>query len=172
MSSLVYAVLTFVGDKCHVPLPSQLEYYRLMRTLLIAPLLLLSACADPLELCKQDAVKDLRIVQALIADTQATLDRGYAIQTETRAVNYTSFCLSNGHGGHGHGPKHGRKNAPKHPQFTFCNHTQPVITKTPVAVDLDAERRKLTSLRRKEAELARESDLSKQRCELAHPISS
>ena len=133
-----------------------------MRKLLIAPVMLLAACTNPLEDCKQDAVKDLRIVQALIADTQATIDRGYAIQTETRAVIYTSFCLGTGRGRHGHG----------HGQFTFCNHSQPVTTKTPVAVDLEAEQRKLASLKRKEAELERESRLNKQRCELAHPISA
>ncbi|KAG1649661.1 D-alanyl-D-alanine carboxypeptidase DacF [Nymphon striatum] len=125
-----------------------------MKKLLIAPLLVLSACASPLETCKQEAVKDLRIVQALIADTQATIDRGYAIQTETRTVIYTNFCIGTGIGHDG--------------RFSFCNYPQPVTTKTPVAVDLAQEKRKLRSLKQKEAELKRESLLRQQRCELEH----
>ncbi|RLJ51805.1 hypothetical protein BCF46_2029 [Litoreibacter meonggei] len=129
-----------------------------MRTVLIAPLLLLAACASPQDTCLQDAVKDLRIVQALIADTQATLDRGYAIQTETRTVIYTNFCVGTGIGGDG--------------RFSFCNYPQPVTTKKPVAVDLELEKRKLRSLRAKEAELKRESLLKQQRCELEFPTAS
>ncbi|SFR36998.1 hypothetical protein [Litoreibacter janthinus] len=123
-----------------------------MKKVLILPLLLLTGCASPLETCKQDAVKDLRIVQALIADTQATIDRGYAIQTETRTVIYTNFCVGSGVGNDG--------------RFSFCNYPQPVTTKKPVAVDLEVEKRKLRSLKAKETELKRESLLKQQRCEL------
>ncbi|WP_134016038.1 hypothetical protein [Litoreibacter halocynthiae] len=130
----------------------------LMRKILIVPLLLLSACASPRETCMQNAVKDLRIVQALIADTQATIDRGYAIQTETRTVIYTNFCVGTGIGSDG--------------RFSFCNYPQPVTTKKPVAVDLDQERRKLRSLKAKETELKRESLLQQQRCELEFPEAS
>jgi len=129
-----------------------------MKQILIAPVLLLAACASPLETCKQDAVKDLRIVQALIADTQATIDRGYAIQTETRTVIYTNFCVGTGVGRNGN--------------FSFCNYPQPVTTKTPVAVDLAQETRKLRSLKKKEAELQKSSRLAQQRCELAYPAAS
>ncbi|WP_051153806.1 hypothetical protein [Litoreibacter arenae] len=129
-----------------------------MKRILIAPLLLLAACASPRDACLQDATKDLRIVQALIADTQATIDRGYAIQTETRTVIYTNFCVGTGLGSDG--------------RFSFCNYPQPVTTKKPVAVDLDAERRKLRSLKAKETELRRESLLAQQRCELKFPAKS
>lgn len=129
-----------------------------MRLLLITPLVFLAACANPLEACKQDALKDLRVVQALIADTQATLDRGYAIQTETRTVIYTNFCVGTGVGSNG--------------QFSFCNYPQPYTTKRPVAVDLDQEKRKLRSLKAKEIELKRNSLLNQQRCELEYPASA
>ena len=129
-----------------------------MRKILIAPLLLLAACASPRDTCMSDAVKDLRIVQALIADTQATIDRGYAIQTETRTVMYTNFCVGTGNRHDG--------------RFSFCNYPQPVTTKTPVAVDLELEKRKLRSLKAKEVELKRESLLKQQRCELQYPAAS
>lgn len=126
-----------------------------MKKVLILPLLLLAACASPRDTCMRDAVKDLRIVQALIADTQATIDRGYAIQTETRTVIYTNFCVGTGIGNDG--------------RFSFCNYPQPVTTKKPVAVDLEQEKLKLRSLKTKEAELKRESLLKQQRCALEFP---
>lgn len=124
------------------------------RVLAFLSLTLLAACADPRQACINGATKDLSIVQDLISDTEATIERGYAIQTETRTVLYTDFCIgtgiSNGH-------------------FSFCNRVQPVTSRTPVAVDLGAERRKLRSLKRKEAELKAKSANAIQRCELAHP---
>lgn len=125
-----------------------------MKKLLILPIMMLAACADPRASCLNDATKDLRIVQALIADTEATIARGYAIQTETRTVIYTNFCVGTGNKSGG---------------FTFCNYPYPVTTKTPVAVDLNAEKAKLRSLRDKEVELRSDSLLAQQRCELEFP---
>ncbi len=119
-------------------------------------LLCLAACADPHTECVDAASTDLRVVQSLIADTQATLQRGYAIQTETRNVLYTDFCIGTGirNGG-----------------FRFCNRSQPVTSKKPVAVDLDEERRKLRALKRKEAQLKTRTTRDLRRCELTHPRS-
>lgn len=125
-----------------------------MRKFLILSALLLTACTDPRAVCLNEATKDLRIVQALIADTEATIERGYAIQTETRTVIYTNFCVGTG-----------RRDG----SFTFCNYPYPVTTKTPVAVDLNAERAKLRSLQSKERELKRESKIAARRCELEFP---
>ncbi|PTX54864.1 hypothetical protein C8N43_3686 [Litoreibacter ponti] len=117
-------------------------------------LLMLAACTDPRQACLNAAVEDLRIVQALIADTEATIERGYAIQTETRTAIYTNFCVGTGRSDVG---------------FTFCNYPYPVTTRKPVAVDLNAERRKLTSLRQKERELRRDSLRAQQACETQFP---
>lgn len=112
---------------------------------------MLAACATPYETCLQQASRDLRIVRALIDDTEATLERGYAIQTETRTVLYTDFCL-------GTGRNHGR--------FRFCTRAQPIQSRVPVAVDLDAERNKLRSLRTKESQLVRDTAVAQQLCAL------
>jgi hypothetical protein len=117
-------------------------------------LLALAACDSPRDACEREATKDLSIVRDLIADTEATIERGYAIQTQTRAVLYTDFCIGTGSDG-------GR--------FRFCNRIEPVETKEPVAVDLTAERRKLSSLKRKERELAREAEFALRRCALSYP---
>lgn len=119
-------------------------------------LFVLAACDSPRDVCEKEATQDLTILRDLIADTEATIDRGYAIQTKTRAVLYTDFCL--GVGGHT-----GR--------FRFCNRIEPVETQEPVAVDLAVERRKLVSLKRKEREVARETEFALRRCALSYPES-
>jgi hypothetical protein len=124
------------------------------KLLLLLPLAAMTACSDPRSDCIAKASRDLSVVRALIADTKATIDRGYAVQTETRNVIYTDFCI-------GAGRNHG--------VFTFCNRVQPVTTRKAVAVDLAAEQRKLRSLTRKEGELRRRTASDIQRCELAFP---
>ena len=118
-------------------------------------LVLLAGCGDPRTKCIKDANKDLSVVQELIADTEATIARGYAIQTETRTVIYTDFCFGSHRYNRG--------------SFRFCNRAQPVVSKEPVAVDLNDERRKLASLRKKEEELRRRAAIEGQKCDLAYP---
>ena len=120
----------------------------------LLPVLVLAACATPRETCLSEASKDLRIVRSLIEQTQATLDRGYGIQTTERNVVYTDFCVGGGNTTAG---------------IRWCNRTQPVLERTPVALDLSLERRKLTELQAKEALLRRDAADEIQRCELAYP---
>ncbi|MEM6594887.1 MAG: hypothetical protein AAF672_08850 [Pseudomonadota bacterium] len=106
-----------------------------------APVLLicaLGACATSEKLCIQDATKDLKIVQSLIATTEANLLRGYAVETEERRVVFTDFCLGSRRSNVG---------------VSFCNRSEPVTKRTPVAIDVAAERRKLRELKRREAKL-------------------
>ncbi len=117
--------------------------------------LLLAGCATPREACIDTVSEDLRVVRALIADTEATLERGYAIQTEERLVTYSTFCVG-AHGDVG---------------IVFCDRIQPVRSKKPVAVDLDEERRKLRSLKRKEVELSRKTAAAIAQCEAQYPES-
>ncbi len=125
--------------------------------LFLAAALAVTGCASAYENCLRQATRDLSVVRALISDTEATLERGYAIQTETRTVLYTDFCF-------GAGRNHGR--------FRFCTRAQPVSSRVPVAVDLDIERAKLRSLKVKEAELRRKSADAAQRCTLEHGAQS
>lgn len=119
--------------------------------------LLLSACLDPQQACLDRADRDLRVVRNLIDDTEATLARGYAIRSETRIVNYNTFCL-------GH---HGRHNT----GAVFCDRTRVVTSRTPIAVDLNVERRKLESLKRKEQELQAKTQSALASCETSEPVS-
>jgi len=121
----------------------------------LAATMALVGCTTAYESCVTQVTKDLKIVRSLIADTEATIDRGYAIQTEQRYVNYTTFCI-------GHHDTIG---------VNFCTRPHPVVSKKPVAVDLDAERRKLRSLKRKEKELESRSAKLVAECEAKHPKS-
>jgi len=129
-----------------------------MKPLLILGIgVLLAACASPYETCLRQSSRDLTIVRALIDDTEATLERGYAIQTKTRTVLYTDFCIGTGH-------NHGR--------FRFCTRAEAVQTRVAVAVDLNAERAKLRSLKAKETELIRETAKAQQQCARENPVQS
>ena len=63
-----------------------------MHRLSILALLLLAACATPLERCIASATKELRVVSGLIASTQANINRGYAIVSENYFVTEEQVC--------------------------------------------------------------------------------
>ena len=60
--------------------------------LALAALALLAACATPRERCEAEAVRDLRVVDRLIAENRAILERGYAIETERTVRPRMTFC--------------------------------------------------------------------------------
>ena len=109
-----------------------------MRTLLpLAALILVTACATPRQRCEIQATRDLRVVNELIAESQATLRRGYALREEQRTRFGTTICYGGG-GDFGYG---------------FCWGNDTYTRLRPVAVDLDQERAKLQSLLQKREEL-------------------
>jgi len=48
----------------------------------VLPLALLAACATPREQCISDVSRDFRVLNSLVAQTQANLARGYAVVEE------------------------------------------------------------------------------------------
>jgi hypothetical protein len=107
-----------------------------MRLLLALPLLL-AACATPQQRCEIQATRDLRVVNGLIAETQATLQRGYALREEQRTRVGTTICYGR-HDNFGYG---------------FCWGNDTYTRVRPVAVNLDEERAKLQTLLNKREEL-------------------
>ena len=101
----------------------------------LAALLILAACATPQERCVNAATEDLRVVNALIAETRANIARGYAIVREPETRVGIRFCT-------------GRSN-----NLVLCTDNETTNRERPVALDLDAERRKLRSLEEKRREL-------------------
>ena len=109
-----------------------------MRRLLpLAFCLLAGACATPAERCEIQATRDLRVVNGLIAESQATLRRGYALREETRSRIGTTIC-------YGGGDDFG---------YGFCWGNDTYTQFRPVAVNLDEERAKLQTLQEKKEEL-------------------
>jgi len=128
----------------------------MVKPLAFLTVLVLAGCLDPQQACLDRADRDLRVVRNLIDETEATLARGYAIESETRIVNYRYFC-------HGHGPQNVGS--------VFCDRSRVVTSRKAVAVDLDAERRKLRALKRKEQELQVRSQDAIASCAKTEPVS-
>jgi hypothetical protein len=103
----------------------------------LALALLVAACATPQQRCEIQATRDLRVVNQLIAETQATLQRGYALREEQRPRVGTTVC-------YGGGDDFG---------FGFCWGNDTYTRVRPVAVNLDEERAKLQTLLQKREEL-------------------
>jgi hypothetical protein len=109
-----------------------------MRPLLpLAALLVLTACGTPQQRCEIQATRDLRVIDGLIAESQATLQRGYALREEQRSRFGTTIC-------YGGGDNYG---------YGFCWGNDTYTTLRPVAVNLDEERAKLQTLLQKREEL-------------------
>jgi hypothetical protein len=121
---------------------------RAIALLLLLPLL--AACASPRERCIADAGRELAVLDRLIAETRATLSRGYALREEDRPVSYYTWCA--GESG----------------KAVWCRQVDIRTERVPVAVDMAAERRKLADLEaRRTAEAARAAAAIR-RCEAAY----
>lgn len=110
----------------------------------LALLVLLAACATPQERCIQVATKELRTVNALIAEVEGNLARGYAYETYeiTRTVWVVCEWLPPAKDG-------------GEPRPRYCLDEETDTLRRRVAIDPAAERRKLAALKEKQAELSR-----------------
>lgn len=128
-----------------------------MKRLAFSLLVLLAACGTPQEQCISRATRDLRIVDRLIAETQANLDRGYALERVTVYETDWEWCQP--------GPNaEGELPPPR-----LCLDRHPVTTTRPKAIDLKEEAQKLESLKLKRAELAREAQPFIAQCKAEYP---
>jgi hypothetical protein len=129
---------------------------------LAACCLLLMGCATPQEACIAGATRDLRILDGLIAGTEANLRRGYAIETVAVPDTVWTVCRQRG-------PLRGEdvEGAGSGPAFCFEDVVRQVDQ--PRAIDLGAERAKLASMRVKRAELARAAGPAVAACRAQHP---
>lgn len=105
-----------------------------------------------------DATRDIKVVDGLIARDRATLDRGYALETETLIGSSLQFCQGafsfDGHLGIG---------------TSTCIGPRAETRTVPAAVDLDAVARRLTALERKRAELAARTEAGVAACRAGYP---
>ena len=122
-----------------------------MRNLLLGLPLVLAACASPYQRCVGSANKDIRVLNQLIATTQANISRGYAIRTEEYFDTEQQVC----------GEVDGEP--------VYCDVPVPQEREVPVALDLDAERAKLQSLLKARDEKATQAVALAQQCRQLHP---
>jgi hypothetical protein len=121
----------------------------------ILPLLvLLAACAPPRQRCEEAALRDIRVIDGLIAESEATLARGYAIETREVPRTIVTGCWGWGIG---------------HGDVGFCTRTHVRTERRPVAVNLDAERATLASLREERARKAAAVQPVLAQCAISHP---
>ena len=124
------------------------------RSILLLPLIL-AACATPREQCINDATRELRTINSLVAETEQNIQRGFALNEvqEVRVIQTT--CTGTNADGS---------------IFTFdCEETQTFDRTEPVAIDLNAERAKLNSLLERQRQVQSRADAAVQQCVLIHP---
>lgn len=123
--------------------------------LLMLPLAALAACATPQEQCISDATRELRTINRLVNETERNLTRGYALETVQEVRVVESICRGENEDGS---------------TFTFeCEETRTIDRQRQVAIDLDAERAKLNSLRERQARMQRQAESGVNQCRALYP---
>lgn len=126
-----------------------------MRHFLLPALVpLLAACATPREACVNRASKDLRVLNTLIAETRANVDRGYAIEREAYVTTGFQMCVRSG---------------TDTVEGVWCRHPETRYRDRQVAIDPAAELRKLRNMRIKRDQLEREARARVAACDRAYP---
>ena len=125
------------------------------KALFVLPLLLLTACQTPREACISQAQSELTVVNRLIAQTEANLTRGFGLEERQDVQIRRDTCeITN----------------PDGTTSTFrCDRQEVVTNNVPVALDLNAERAKLASLREQQATLGARVQAAIQQCIAIYP---
>lgn len=131
------------------------------RIVLVAALGLMTACGTPQEQCIQRETRDLRTLDRLIAETQTNIARGYALEEYTETIDYWGTCYA---------PQAVGPDGVRPPPVAFtCRRDRDVTRTRPVAIDLGAERQKLSSMEGKRRDLARAADGPIAACKASYP---
>lgn len=135
----------------------------------LLPLLLLTACGTPQEQCINAVTRDMRVVDRLIAETEANLARGYAYEEVTVYLPEWVDCTPRPY----NRPQSGATGDPAaevppiKPQM--CLEDVPQTTRREVAIDLRAEQAKLDSLKAKRAKQAKAAAPAIAQCKAENP---
>ncbi len=127
-----------------------------MRLRLALPLLLiaaLTACGTPQEQCIRSATRDLRTVERLIAETEANLARGYAYEMRKIIRHEWTRCDDWVRG----------------TPVRMCFEPVWDTVKRPVAIDPEAEMRKLAALKARRKALAGQAEAAIAACRVQYP---
>jgi len=123
--------------------------------LILLPLAVLAACATPREQCIDQAQRDARVLAALVAETEGNLARGFALETEQEVRTLRRTCQGRTDEG---------------VAFSYrCDDVRTFEREVPVAIDLDAERSKLQSLRERLASEQTAANAAVAQCIATYP---
>ncbi len=129
-----------------------------MKRILITGLMLaLVACGTPQQQCIGSVTRDLRVVDRLIAETEANLARGYAFQTVVETRPTFVDCTPD--------PTPKRPN----PRPRQCLVNEDRAVSRPVAIDLNAEAAKLASLKAKRMQQTTAATAAVSACQRQYP---
>jgi hypothetical protein len=126
------------------------------RSVLLVSLFALAACGTPQEQCIRSNTHELQTLERLIIETEANIARGYALEQVTYTTARWVPCV-------GPSPS-GERPVPR-----MCLEDFERIETRPRAIDLDAERKKLVSMRKKRDELARAAQAVIAECKARYP---
>ena len=127
-----------------------------MRSLIaLAPIALLVACASPQQQCLNNVTKELRVNAFLIAQTQANLNRGYAIDRQQRVTRGFDRCRE--------------RLADGTVTSTLCRTTQVREVNVPQAINLSVERDTLDQLLATRANLEKQAAAATTQCRALYP---
>jgi len=115
---------------------------------------ILAACATPQERCIATANRDVVTLDSLIAQSEANVTRGFAVETRLEPGMSLQFCAGN---------------RGDNLDFLLCQMNEPREKTVPVAIDLDLEKRKLAQMKAKRAELARALPQTYAQCRAQYP---
>jgi hypothetical protein len=121
------------------------------------PLALLAACGTPQQQCINSVTRDLRVVNGLILETQANIQRGYAYATVTRTIPQYVDCT----------PRPTEGNPEPKPQMCLVNTAQ--TFRQPVAIDLAEEQKKLDQLLARRETLQAQAQPAIAACQAQYP---
>ena len=124
--------------------------------IILLPLAALMACGTPQERCISRASAELRTVDSLISETEATLRRGYALKREPYTYTISVTCQTG-------------TDAQGKPIYGTCPQQQTSYRNVPVAVDLAEERRKLAGLKQTRATEAKRVQAAAAQCRAQFP---
>ena len=123
--------------------------------LILVPALALAACATPQDQCLSQVTRDARINAQLIAQTEANIERGFALRREERVRERPGLCRGETESGE--------------EVVTRCEKVQVTRVNVPVAIDLNAERAKLRSLKQQQATIAARTKAGVDQCRALYP---
>ncbi len=132
--------------------------------LALAPAALLAACATPQQRCIAEATQNLTVVNQLVAQLELDIERGYGVKQTQVVTPMWRPCYR--HDGWIEPDHHGR------PYFggpQMCLEDTVRTVNTPVAIDLADAKRKLASLKQKQAELNHQAGPAIAQCQALYP---